>query len=128
MENNFNSCDEKILNVTNNHVVKNKKNSLRLKLIRVFNSGTSKNPKSSKSVSNSPNSSPDYNISCRKMRYSWHSSSAWHSSKECHKLCSFESDILLSSSKSIVNTSSTISPITSFSSQTIYSTWYNNGR
>lgn len=128
MENNFNSCDEKVLNVTNNRVMKNKKNSLRLKLVQVFNSGTLKNPKSPKSVSNSPNSSPNYNISCQKMRYSWHSSSALHSGKECYKLCSFESDILLSSSKSIVNTSSTNSPITSFSSQTIYSTWYNNGR
>lgn len=124
MENNFNSCDEKISNAINNHIMRNKKNSLRFKLVRVFSSGTLKNPKSPKSVSNSPSSSPDYNISCQKMRYSWHSSP----SKECHKLCSLESDISLSSSKSIVNTSSTNSPITSFSPQTTYSTWYNNGR
>lgn len=124
MENNFNSCDEKISNAINNHIMRNKKNSLRFKLVRVFSSGTLKNPKSSKSVSNSPSSSPDYNISCQKMRYSWHSSP----SKECHKLCSLESDISLSSSKSIVNTSSTNSPITSFSPQTTYSTWCNNGR
>lgn len=124
MENNFNSCGEKILNTTNNHVIENKKNSLRFKLIRVFSSGTLKNPKSPKSVSNSASSSPDYNISCQKMRYSWHSSP----SKECYKLCSLESDISISSSESIVNTNSTNSPITSFSPQITYSTWYNNER
>ncbi|XP_017759259.1 PREDICTED: putative protein TPRXL [Eufriesea mexicana] len=109
------------------HVGKSKENSLRLRLVRVFSSGTLKTPKCSSplSVSSSPSSSPGYCSSCVKGRYSWHLSS---SNKDHHSPCSVESGVSLSSSKSTINTSSANSPTTSFSPPTPYSTWYINER
>lgn len=123
MENNSDCCKEqKVLSDTNHRTVKNKENSLRLKLVRVFNSGTLKSPKSPLSISSSQCSSPSYDSPRMKARYSWNLSSL---SKEYSTLCALEND---TSSKSAINTSPTNSPTSSSSPHSPYSTWYINER
>ncbi|XP_012136010.2 uncharacterized protein LOC100881010 isoform X1 [Megachile rotundata] len=106
----------------NNLTTKNKENSLRLRLVRVFSSGGLKSPKSPLSISSSQSSSPSSNSPCAKARYSWQIPS---SSKECYTPHSSDSGVSFSCSKSMTNTDITDLRNSVFSSQSPQSsTWY----
>lgn len=118
MENNSDSCEEqKVPSDANNRIMKNKENSLRLKLVRVFSSSALKSPKSPLSVSSSQSSTPSCDSPRVKARYSWHLPLC----KEYLTLRALEN---VTSPDSTISSNSTNSPTSSFSSRVPYSTWY----
>ncbi|KOX69900.1 hypothetical protein WN51_04412 [Melipona quadrifasciata] len=118
MENNSDCCEEqKVLSDTNNRVIKNNENSLRLKLVRVFSSSAPKSPKSPLSVSSSQSSTPSCDSPRTKARYSWHLPLC----KEYPTLRALEN---VASPDSTISSNSTNSSTSSSSPRVPYSTWY----
>ncbi|XP_029042036.1 putative protein TPRXL isoform X2 [Osmia bicornis bicornis] len=120
MENFSDPSEEREISSDTNNTIKNKENSLRLRLVRVFSIGALKSPKSPVSVSSSQSTSPGGNSPCAKSRYSWQLPL---SNKECHTPSSTDSGVSFSSSKSMPSTAN--SPSSAFNPQSPCSSkWY----
>ncbi|CAD1477371.1 unnamed protein product, partial [Heterotrigona itama] len=115
MENNSDSFEEqKVLGDTNNQVIKSRKNSLRLKLVRVFSSSALKSPKNPLSVTSSQSSTPSCDSPRIKARFSWHLPLC----KEYPTLRALKN---VTSPDSTISSNSTNSPT---SSSSPHSAWY----
>lgn len=93
---------------SDSHCAARNKQSLRLRLVRAFSSGTPKTPRSSLS-SNSGCSTPNSNSPCAKTRYSWQLTSP----KEGRTQDSPENGVFLSQLRTRSCRNSLLSPIAS---------------